>query len=240
MIAVLVVVFGWVLPRFIDYEQIWEAVTELDGWEVVGLVGLGLIRIPTEAVMYRAFLPGPGLWRGSEAYLSSNLAGQLLPPPSASVIQYRYFRGGGYPSDTARLAALGSFVFPTIGRLVLPLVALVLLFVFDEANNPVLLLGLLSLGVTVVVGFASYFFLRNDRSARWLGLKTQRPLSWALARLKRDRIEDGAALASELRTRMLALLREGWALGSVGVAANLAVTFLILLASLRFRRRRGR
>jgi uncharacterized membrane protein YbhN (UPF0104 family) len=53
-------------------------------------------------------------------------------------------------------------------------------------------------------------------------------------RLRRDRIEDGAALASELRTRMLALLREGWALGSVGVAANLAVTFLILLAALRF------
>ena len=29
-------------------------------------------------------------------------------------------------------------------------------------------------------------------------------------------------------------LREGWALGSIGVAANLFVTYLILLASLRF------
>ena len=46
--------------------------------------------------MYRAFLPGLALWRGIEAYLSSNLAGQVLPPPAPSVVQYGYFRGGGY------------------------------------------------------------------------------------------------------------------------------------------------
>ena len=40
--------------------------------------------------------------------------------------------------------------------------------------------------------------------------------------------------AAELRTRALAVLREGWALGSIGVAANLFLTYLILLASLRF------
>jgi hypothetical protein len=61
--------------------------------------------------MYRAFLPGLGLRRGSEAYLSSNFAGRLLPPPSASLVQYGYFRGGGYPPDSAGLAAVGSFVF---------------------------------------------------------------------------------------------------------------------------------
>ena len=33
---------------------------------------------------------------------------------------------------------------------------------------------------------------------------------------------------------MLAVLREGWALGSIGVAANLLLTYLILLAALRF------
>jgi hypothetical protein len=74
-------------------------VTELDAWEVVVLPGLALARIPTEALMYRAFLPGLRLRRGTEAYLSSNLAGQVLPPPAPSVVQYGYFRGGGYASD---------------------------------------------------------------------------------------------------------------------------------------------
>ena len=60
MVAGLVVVFVWLLPQFIDYEEVWDALTQLDGWEVVVLLVLGrLARVTTEAVMYRAFLPGP-------------------------------------------------------------------------------------------------------------------------------------------------------------------------------------
>jgi hypothetical protein len=89
--------------------------------------------------MSRALLPGLGLWRGSEAYLSSNFAGQLLPPPSASVVQYDYFRGGGYPPDVSRLATPGSFHFPTIGRFLLPVVALLVLLVTGAVSGSVAL-----------------------------------------------------------------------------------------------------
>jgi uncharacterized membrane protein YbhN (UPF0104 family) len=234
MVAGLVVVFGWLLPRFIDYHDVWDALAQLDGWELLVLFGLGLARVPTEALMYRAFLPGLGLWRGSEAYLSSNFAGQLLPPPSASIVQYGYFRGGGYASDAAGLAALGSFLFPTIGRFLLPLVALVLLLLTSEINGSVVLAGGLSLALTAIAGVAGYYLLRSEQSARWVGAKAQRPLSWVLAKLKRDPIEDAAGRATDLRTQALAVVREGWALGSIGVAANLLLTYLILLASLRF------
>jgi uncharacterized membrane protein YbhN (UPF0104 family) len=37
-----------------------------------------------------------------------------------------------------------------------------------------------------------------------------------------------------VRVKALAVLRKGWALGSLGVAANLVLTYLILLAALRF------
>jgi hypothetical protein len=178
--------------------------------------------------------PGLGLWRGSEAYLSSNFAGQLLPPPSASVVQYGYFRGGDYAADPAGLAALGSFIFPTIGRFLLPLVALVVLLVTGEVSGTIWLAGGLSLAVSAVAGIAGYVFLCGEASARWLGAKLQRPLTWALVKLKRDPVEDGAARAAELRLQALAVLREGWALGSIGVAANLFLTYLILLAALRF------
>ena len=64
--------------------------------------------------------------------------------------------------------------------------------------------------------------------------KVQRPLSWIFVKFKRAPIEDGAGRAAQLRTSTLAVLRQGWALGSIGVAANLVVTYLILLAALRF------
>ena len=234
VIAALVVVFGWVLPRFIDYREVWEALTELDAGEVAVLLGLGLARVPTEALMYRAFLPGLRLWRGTEAYLSSNLAGQLLPPPGASVVQYGYFRGGGYPPDAAALAALGSFLFPTLGRFLLPFVALLLLLVTGEVSGQILLVGSISLAITAAAGVAGYYFLRRERSARRLGATLQRPLSWILVKLKRDPVEDAPARAAQLRANTLIVLREGWVLGSIGVAINLLLTYLILLAALRF------
>jgi uncharacterized membrane protein YbhN (UPF0104 family) len=234
VIAALAVVFGWLLPRVIDYQQVWSAVTELDAWQAPVLLLLGLARIPTEALMYRAFLPGLSLWRGTEAYLSSNLAGQVLPPPAASVVQFGYFRGDGYAPDIAGLAAFGSFLFPMVGRFLLPFVALVLVLVGGEISRPILIAGAISLALAAACGVAGYFLLRGEGSARWLGSRLQRPLSWILVKVKRGPVEDGAERAAQLRASTLFVLRRGWAVGSIGVAVNLLVTFLILLAALRF------
>jgi uncharacterized membrane protein YbhN (UPF0104 family) len=103
VIAALGVVFGWLLPQFIDYKEVWEALTELDAGEIVILFALALARVPTEALMYRAFLRSLGVWRGSEAYLSSNFAGQLLPPPSGPRAAHRRrSRTSGYPHHRRR------------------------------------------------------------------------------------------------------------------------------------------
>ena len=234
LVTALVLVFGWLLPQFIDYAEVWDALAQLDGREVLVLLALGLARVPTEALMYRAFLPGLSVWRGTQAYLSANLAGLVLPPPSAEVVKFGYFRSAGYEPDAAGLAALGSFLFPTIGRFLLPLVALVLLVVTSEVDGSMVVLAGISLAITVVLGTAGYVFLRTERSARWLGRRTERPLSWILVRLKRDPIDEGAERAAQLRARTLGVLRVGWSLGSMGVTINLFITYLILLAALRF------
>jgi hypothetical protein len=140
----------------------------------------------------------------------------LLPPPAPSVVQYGYFRGGGYAPDAAALAALGSFVFPTIGRFLLPVVAIVLLLITGEVNGSILLAGGISLVVTAVAGIAGYYFLRAERSARRLGAKLERPLSSILVKLKRDPIKDGAGRAAQLRTDTLTFCATGGRWGRSG------------------------
>ena len=121
-----------------------------------------------------------------------------------------------------------------LGRILLPVVALVLLLIAGEVNRSIVLVGVISLVFAVVFGIVGYCFLRTERSARWLGAKLQRPLSWILVKFKRDAIQDGAGRAARLREDTVAVVREGWALGTAGVAANLFATYLILLAALRF------
>ena len=205
MISALVFVFGWLLPQFIDYDEVWEALTELDTSEVVILLGLALARVPTEALIYRAFLPGLGLWRGSKAYLSSNFAGQILPPPGASLVRYAYFRRDGYPADTAGLAAAGTFLFPTLGRFLLPVVAVFVLLVTGEVDGTVAIAGGLALLITAAAALAGYLLLRSDRSARWLGARWQAPLNRVRSLFKREPIDELAARSGALRSQTLVL-----------------------------------
>jgi hypothetical protein len=46
MTVALVLVFGWVLPRFIDYEEVCDALAQLDVWEVLALLVSGLLVCP--------------------------------------------------------------------------------------------------------------------------------------------------------------------------------------------------
>ena len=234
MVVAVVLVFGWLLPQFIDYDDVQEALTQLNTTEVVILLALALARVPTEALMYRAFLPGLRLWRGSEAYLSSNFAGQILPPPGASLVQFAYFRRNGYPVDTAGLAAAGTFLFPTLGRFLLPVVAVLVLLVSGEIDGTVLLAGGVALLISAGAAVAGYVLLRSERSAYWLGARLQGPINGVRSLFKRESIGQLAEKAATLRNRTLILLIQGWKLGTLGVAANLLLTFSILLASLRF------
>src|SRR5687768_6235549 len=121
-LGIAVFIFGWLLPRFIDYEETWNAIKGLSWWEFAILLSFSIARLPTEAMIYRALLPGLSVRVGAECYVSQNFAG-LFPPPFSSIVQYAYFRSDGFERRPALVGAVGSFIFPTAGRLAMPLVA---------------------------------------------------------------------------------------------------------------------
>ena len=125
------------------------------------------------------------------------------PPPGASLVQYAYFRRDGYPADTAGLAAAGTFLFPTLGRFLLPVVAVLVLLVTGEVDGTVAIAGGVALLVTAAAAFAGYLLLRSERSARWLGARLQRPLNRIRSLFKREPIEELAAKAGALRSQTL-------------------------------------
>ena len=190
--------FAWVLPQFIDYDEVWNALQQLDAWEVARSR-----RARAGARSHRgADVPsvpaGSQLWRGSEAYLSSNFAGQLLPPPSASVIQYGYFRDGGYSPDAAGSPrSVRSCSRPSAGSCSrssrwwccsLPARSTARSCSRARSRSP----------ITGRRVHRRLLLPPPESSARWLGAKVQRPLSWILVKCKRDPIEDGAASARAL------------------------------------------
>jgi uncharacterized membrane protein YbhN (UPF0104 family) len=232
--AVLIFVFVWLLPQIIDYELIWEAITNLTVPQLLVLCALTTVRIPTEALIYRAMLPGLSVATGSEAYLSSNVAANVMPPPASSIVQYAYFRSDGFDGDRSMTAAVGSFVFPQGGRILLPLVAFCVLLVTGDVDNEVLIITGISLAVAAAVGVVIWLVGRGESSARWLGRQLGRAISWVMVKLHKDPVGDLGDAVVSFRDNAYAVVRERWAFGTVATAANLVVSYLILVASLRF------
>jgi uncharacterized membrane protein YbhN (UPF0104 family) len=235
LIAVgLVVVFGWLLPQFIDYGLVWDAITSLSWQQLLVLLLLTTLRVPTEAAIYRAMLPRLGFRAGSEAYLSSNVAANVMPPPAPSVIQYAYFRADGSDAQASLTAAVGSFVFPQGGRILLPPIALVVLLAVGGVDTEALVITGIALAIVAVVAVLIWLIGRSESSARWVGRQLGRFVSWVMVKFKKEPVGDLGDQVVDFRDNAYAVVKQRWRYGSIAVALNLAITYLILVASLRF------
>jgi uncharacterized membrane protein YbhN (UPF0104 family) len=232
-LALFAFVFGWLLPRFIDYEETWDAITSLAWWQFLVLFGLSVVRIPTEAMIYRALLPSLSLRVGSEAYLSQNFGG-LLPPPSSSIVQYAYFRSDGFERRSSLIGAIGSFIFPTAGRLVMPVVAFALLVITGNFKPEAIWLVVISLTTLLIAGFLVWLIGRSDRSALWVGSQSGRAVSWVLAKFRKEPVTGLGEMLVSFRNHTYTVVRQRWLAGSIAVSLNLLLTFVLLLISLRF------
>jgi uncharacterized membrane protein YbhN (UPF0104 family) len=233
IVAILVIVFGWLLPQVIDYQLVWDALTGLTLEQLLVLSLLGLLRVPTEAMIYRAMLPGLRLLAGSEAYLSSNVGANFMPPPASSIIQYAYFRAEEFDSRTSMTAAVGTFVFPQAGRIVLPIVAFVVLLLAGQVDDEALIITAIAVALVVVVCVLVWLIGRSETSARWLGEKLGQFVSWVMTKLHKDPVGDLGDQVVEFRDNAYTVVAQRWPLGSIGTAFNLGLTYLILVASLR-------
>ncbi|MGI9611264.1 MAG: lysylphosphatidylglycerol synthase domain-containing protein [Acidimicrobiales bacterium] len=233
VIALLIFVFGWLLPRFIDYELIGEAISGLTWFDLVLLLTLSALRVPTEAMLYRAMLPGLRLAAGSGAYLSSNAAANFMPPPAPTVIQYAYFRSEGFANQPSLTGAVGSFIFPQGARVALPVVALAVLLIAGQADTEAFLITLGSLVLLTIIGILIRLIGRSETSARWVGAWLGRVASWVMSKLGREPVGDLGDQVVQFRNTAYAVVRERWPFGLLAVTLNLGLTYVILIVSLR-------
>jgi uncharacterized membrane protein YbhN (UPF0104 family) len=64
-LAILVVVFGFVLPQVINYKQVGETIKSLEPWQIGALILAGLITYIPEGWLYSLLVPVLRLRQGS-------------------------------------------------------------------------------------------------------------------------------------------------------------------------------
>ncbi len=237
IVAVLFVVFGIILPRYVDYQEVLEAFQDLTPPQIVLMTVLGLISWFVSGLLFVALIPGLSALRGMTAYLILSGIGSSVPfgPWNMGVV-WVVVRGWGVANHPATSGIALYGVVNQLGRLALPLIAMVLLAATGElAGNggTATTIALISIVVLIVAVALIVAIVRSDRIADWLGRTGQRIGSWVMARLGRAGSPDVSGAIHRFRDQLGAVIRRRGALAMLVSVLGQIVGCLMLIVALR-------
>jgi len=148
IVGVLVVVFGIILPKVVDYSEVRDALAALTFAQFVQISIFGFIAWVACGVLFCVVIPGLSLVRGTEAYLILSGMGPSLPfGPWNMGVTWVVLRGWGVSLQAATTGMALYGTISTLGRFALPLFALILIAIAgggDGTHSGARLLGVIS------------------------------------------------------------------------------------------------
>jgi uncharacterized protein (TIRG00374 family) len=235
MVAAVVVVFAFVLPRIADYRDVWDVIQTLGWADGLLLAGATLLNLATFPPPWMAALPGLR-YRQAMVMTQASTALSIVSPAGAAVGMagsYSMLRSWGFPARDVGLAVAVTGVWNQLANLIFPIVALALLTSVDESHPAVQTAALIGVAALVVVVAAFALGFSSPRHARGIGDLAARVTGWAKRVLRRNPVTWSGETAAGFRARTLGLLRRRWHVLTAATLAGHLTVFVLLLVCLR-------
>ena len=189
MVGILVVVFGLILPRFVDYEEVLDAFRALTFLQVVQMTALVSVAWVIAGVPFAVLIEGLSVARGTASYLILSGIGASIPlGPWNMGILWVVVRGWGIrvqPATSGHRPVRRHQPAGTLATPVLAVIALAAAGARPAVAGPLVLITAISTVILVVAVTLMIAILRSDRAADWLGRTGQRAAAWVFGRLNR-------------------------------------------------------
>ena len=234
-IAVVVLVFVFVLPRIADYRDVFDVVRGLDWQDWLLLAGAVVLNLATFPPPWMAALPGLR-FREAMAMTQASTALSIVSPAGAAVgmaASYSMLRAWKFPSAAVGLAVAVTGMWNQFLNLAFPVVALALLTTQDEHHAALQTAAFIGLAVLVVVMTAFVLVLSRAEWARRIGGIAARLANRVLGLIRRGPVGWGAESFVRFRADALGLLRRRWHVITLGTLAGHLTVFVLLLVCLR-------
>jgi len=237
ILGVLAVVFLIIIPRFVDYSEVVDAFRDLTLSQVAVMTVLGVIAWVISGQLFTVLTPGLTVIRGAMSYLILSGIGSSVPfgPWNMGVV-WVVVRGWGVGVQPATSGIALYGVLNQLGRLALPLVALVVLAITGELSGhagTAAVISTISIVVFIVAVLLIAAIVRSDKVADWIGRTGQRVVSWILARLGREGGPDVSRSVHRFRDQLGEVIRRrGFLALLVAILAQLGWC-VVLIAALR-------
>jgi putative heme transporter len=239
IIGVLVVVFGIILPQFIDYADVIAAFKELTTQQVVVITLLGAFAWLVSGLIFSALIPGLSAIRGTMSWLILGGIGASVPfGPWNMGVLWVVVRGWGVGNAPATSGIALYGVVNELSRLALPLFAIIILAASGELSGATdtgtaWAIAIICAVAFIVVTALIIGIVRSERIADWFGRTGQRIADWVLKRLGRTGSPNVDAAIHKFRDQMGEVIRRrGFASLAIAIVSQVA-WILVLTVSLR-------
>jgi len=237
IVGVLVVVFGVILPRYVDYAEVAAAFKALTPDQVVVMTLLGALAWLVSGLVFCALIPGLSVIRGPTSWLILSGIGSSVPfGPWNMGVLWVVVRGWGIANipATSGIALYG--IVNELSRLFLPFFAVVVLAVTGalagaKNTDTAWAIAIISAIAFVVATALIIAVVRSERAADWLGRTGQRIVSWVMRRLGRKGTPDVSAAIHRFRDQLgVVIRRRGLAALGTSIAAQFAWVIVLTVA----------
>jgi uncharacterized membrane protein YbhN (UPF0104 family) len=237
VIGVLVVVFGVIIPKFVDYDDVVAAFRDLTLPQLLLMTAMGVLGWVASGLLFNVLIKRLTIPQGTASFLILGGIGASIPlGPWNMGILWVVVRGWGVPVRPAT-SGIGLYgVLNTLGLLALPALAVIALLVTGNTSGhagTAFTIALIGTAILLVVGGLMLAAVRSDRTADWLAGTGQRVVGWVLARLGRPGAPDIEGAIHRFRDQV-ALVVQGRGPGAFAVSIGAKIVWsVILIVALR-------
>jgi putative heme transporter len=233
--GIVIALFFGVLPRLADLSEVGHHVASMGGLGIGALGVLAIVGVVAYAFVLTAVMPGLSLAQAVVVNQSSTAVANTMPAGGALGVgvSYRFYGSWGHSRSAITLNVLLTGIGNIACKLALPIVALALLAVYEDASAGLVgaaLVGLLVLAVVLTVGTIG---LASERVAQGIGRTVDLLSGTIRSWLRRPLGADARVAAMRFRRQAIELLRRRGARLTAGLLAYHATQFMLLFVALR-------
>jgi uncharacterized protein (TIRG00374 family) len=233
LIAVLVFVFGILLPRLVDLDAVRATLAGLAPRQLLLLGATTVVAYVASAAPYRVLVPGLSWPRAVGSDLAARAVASTVPGPSDVATRYVLYRQWSVPADAATSGTVLSSLLESLSYLALPAIAVAGMLIVDHrVTSETLYLAVLSLIALAAGALVLGSIVRSESLARKLGSWLDRTAKRISGLLHRTPPADVAPAVLAMRERSKVLLTRGGQLGFAAAVLGKLAWFVVLETAL--------
>ena len=166
-LVVVVVIFGVVLPKIVDFADVWRVLTELTWLEAVTLGLAAAWNLVTYWILAALSLPGLTIAQAMVATEASTALANSVPggPAFGMGLTYSMYSSWGFSRPAVALAVTVSGFADLFAKLAMPAAALVFLFLYGDDSPGIVLAALVGAAFLTGLNFIAVMTLKSEPGA---------------------------------------------------------------------------